>query len=56
MARLLLTRQVTLPDPVKVERFTRAPDLGPRILFFSGERPCATPPPTLRGTPTTRCT
>ncbi|BFR49534.1 GAK system CofD-like protein [Nitratidesulfovibrio sp. HK-II] len=36
MARLLLTRQVTLPDPVKVERFTRAPDLGPRILFFSG--------------------
>lgn len=28
--------RLTLPDLVKVERFRRAPDLGPRLLFFSG--------------------
>jgi CofD-related protein of GAK system len=29
-------RQITLPDPTVLERHARCPDLGPRILFFSG--------------------
>ncbi len=33
---LKITRDVPLPDPVALERFKRCPDLGPRILFFSG--------------------
>lgn len=28
--------KIRLPDPIRLERFKRAPDLGPRILFFSG--------------------
>jgi CofD-related protein of GAK system len=35
-SRIRLTRTVTLPDPLKLARFARAPELGPRILFFSG--------------------
>lgn len=31
-----ITRQVDLPDPLKVARSMAAPHLGPRILFFSG--------------------
>lgn len=31
-----LTRSVALPDPRRVERALRVPELGPRILFFSG--------------------
>ena len=31
-----ISRTVNLPDEVRVERALRAPDLGPRILFFSG--------------------
>lgn len=31
-----ISRVVSLPDEVRVERALRAPDLGPRILFFSG--------------------
>ena len=31
-----ISRVVNLPDEVRVERALRAPDLGPRILFFSG--------------------
>ncbi len=31
-----VTRTFQLPDPVKVERYRRSPDLGPKILFFSG--------------------
>jgi CofD-related protein of GAK system len=31
-----LRRRVRLPDPLVLERYRRAPDLGPRILFFSG--------------------
>lgn len=33
---LLITRGVRLPDPLRVARFLRAPELGPRLLFFSG--------------------
>jgi CofD-related protein of GAK system len=31
-----VTRRITLPDPVRLERLRRVPELGPRILFFSG--------------------
>jgi len=31
-----LRRNVRLPDPLRVARSRRAPELGPRILFFSG--------------------
>lgn len=31
-----LRRRVSLPDYVKVERYRRVPELGPKILFFSG--------------------
>jgi CofD-related protein of GAK system len=33
---LKITRTVRLPDPLQLARFKRAPELGPRILFFSG--------------------
>ncbi|MBD3333890.1 MAG: GAK system CofD-like protein [Candidatus Eisenbacteria bacterium] len=29
-------RRALLPDPLRVARYRRAPELGPRILFFSG--------------------
>jgi CofD-related protein of GAK system len=31
-----VVRDVSLPDPLRVERCRRVPELGPRILFFSG--------------------
>ncbi len=31
-----IKRQVTVPDPVRIARYQKAPELGPRILFFSG--------------------
>jgi len=31
-----LTKTVKIPDPIKIERYRRSPDLGPKILFFSG--------------------
>ncbi len=31
-----ITRTVNLPDPVRISRFRKAPELGPKILFFSG--------------------
>ncbi|OQX24374.1 MAG: hypothetical protein BWK80_21165 [Desulfobacteraceae bacterium IS3] len=31
-----VTRTLQVPDPVKLERYRRSPDLGPKILFFSG--------------------
>lgn len=31
-----MERQVHLPDPMRVERCRRQPEIGPRILFFSG--------------------
>jgi len=33
---LRITRPVHLPDRVRLNRYLRAPELGPRILFFSG--------------------
>ncbi len=35
-ARVSITREISVPDPVKMERFKRVPSLGPRVLFFSG--------------------
>ncbi|WP_243545517.1 GAK system CofD-like protein [Pseudodesulfovibrio tunisiensis] len=34
--RIGITREVRIPDPVKLERYRRTPELGPRVLFFSG--------------------
>ncbi len=34
--RLAVTREVDIPDQVKVARYERLPELGPRLLFFSG--------------------
>jgi len=31
-----ITRTARLPDPVKLARYNKSPDLGPRLLFFSG--------------------
>jgi CofD-related protein of GAK system len=31
-----LTRAATIPDHIRVARYRRAPELGPRMLFFSG--------------------
>ncbi|MCU7932306.1 MAG: GAK system CofD-like protein [Candidatus Thiodiazotropha sp. (ex Codakia rugifera)] len=31
-----ITRSVRIPDPVRISRYRRAPELGPKILFFSG--------------------
>jgi CofD-related protein of GAK system len=33
---LRITRPVQLPDRVRLNRYLKAPELGPRILFFSG--------------------
>lgn len=31
-----VTRRIKLPDPLKLARYRHSPDLGPKILFFSG--------------------
>jgi len=31
-----ISRVAQLPDPVRISRYAKAPELGPRILFFSG--------------------
>jgi CofD-related protein of GAK system len=36
MKRVPVEREALLPDPVRVARYRAAPELGPRILFFSG--------------------
>ena len=36
MRRVTLARTVTVPDPLRLARYQRAPELGPRVLFFSG--------------------
>jgi CofD-related protein of GAK system len=33
---LHIRRRVRMPDPLALERHRRAPDIGPRVLFFSG--------------------
>lgn len=32
----VVSRRLEMPDPWRIERFRRAPEMGPRILFFSG--------------------
>jgi CofD-related protein of GAK system len=36
MKNVRLYRNAVVPDPIRIQRCRRAPDLGPRILFFSG--------------------
>lgn len=36
MKKIRITRTVTLPDLVRISRYERVPELGPRVLFFSG--------------------
>jgi len=36
MTRIEVSHSITLPDPVRVARALRAPELGPKLLFFSG--------------------
>jgi CofD-related protein of GAK system len=36
MRRVTLSRTVAVPDPLRLARCERAPELGPRMLFFSG--------------------
>ncbi len=31
-----ITRTASLPDPIRLARYEKVPDLGPRLLFFSG--------------------
>ena len=36
MKPIKITRTVKLPDPLRILRYSKAPELGPAILFFSG--------------------
>ncbi|MDV7338229.1 GAK system CofD-like protein [Terasakiella sp. A23] len=36
MKKVTVCRQVTLPDLLRIRRYERAPELGPKVLFFSG--------------------
>lgn len=36
MSTIRVTRTAQLPDPVRLTRYRRAPELGPKVLFFSG--------------------
>ncbi len=36
MSRVSITRDAQVPDPIRLARYARAPELGPRVLFFSG--------------------
>lgn len=36
MTRFLVTRGGSIPDPMRSSRYKKIPELGPRILFFSG--------------------
>jgi CofD-related protein of GAK system len=36
MSDLLVSRAVHIPDPLRLGRYRRAPEFGPRLLFFSG--------------------
>lgn len=36
MTKVSITHSVTLPDQVRIARYLKAPELGPRTLFFSG--------------------
>ncbi|MGE4504925.1 MAG: GAK system CofD-like protein [Desulfovibrionaceae bacterium] len=34
--RIVISREVDIPDRLRLERFRRSPELGPKVLFFSG--------------------
>ncbi len=36
MPKVTITHTVELPDPVRIARYLKAPELGPKVLFFSG--------------------
>ncbi len=36
LPEVTFNKTITIPDPIKIERFKKVPELGPRILFFSG--------------------
>ena len=36
MAKTRVVRTVEIPDPLRISRYRKIPELGPRILFFSG--------------------
>ncbi len=36
MSRITLCREIEVPDALQTARFQKAPELGPRLLFFSG--------------------
>jgi len=36
MSNIRVTRSVRIPDPVRLSRYHKAPELGPCVLFFSG--------------------
>ncbi|MES9901351.1 MAG: GAK system CofD-like protein [Sedimenticola sp.] len=36
MSKIHVSRAVEIPDPLRIGRYRKAPELGPRILFFSG--------------------
>ena len=36
MSKIRITRTVTMPDILRVTRYQRNPELGPKVLFFSG--------------------
>ncbi|MCK5665915.1 MAG: GAK system CofD-like protein [Thiotrichaceae bacterium] len=36
MKTYTLTRNVAVPDPIRISLYRKAPELGPKILFFSG--------------------
>jgi len=36
MPTITITRSVRLPDPVRLARYRKSPELGPSVLFFSG--------------------
>ncbi len=35
-AKILLTKEISLPDEIKIALYKKSPELGPKILFFSG--------------------
>ncbi len=36
MPTIQVTRSVDIPDPLRLARYRKAPELGPRVLFFTG--------------------
>lgn len=36
MAKIRVVRTAEIPDPIRVSRYQKFPELGPRVLFFSG--------------------